>query len=202
MHQLGILLGCIIFVGNLGVASAEDRHAGYYYPTPQSEETYQAPLPVFTGVSRLSRVGFVTGLDQQQKQKPYPPAYHMFAKGADAQRLIIVATEEGRYNTLYRLRGLLASMTADARTSPIFAKIGHVEQLNFFDLIKIVGFKELTITNGNDVSHRVIIEYCGFWQLLVGNKLNYKAQGQQSKRENCDPTGWANTNGCQFWPVD
>ena len=153
-----ILFGILVVVGLSSTAGAQDRHAGYYYPKPQSEETYQAPLPVFAGVSRLSRVGFVTGLDQQQKQKPYPPVYHMFAKGADAQKLIIVGTEEGRYNTLYRLRGLLASMTADARTSPVFAKIGHVEQLNFFDLIKIVGFKELTITNGNDVSHRVIIK--------------------------------------------
>lgn len=153
-----ILFGFFAILATAETVSAEDRHAGYYYPTPQTEEIYQAPLPIFTGVSRLSRVGFVTGLDQQQKQKPYPPAYHMFAKGADAQRLIIVATEEGRYNTLYRLRGLLASMTADARTSPVFSKIGHVEQLNFFDLIKIVGFKELTITNGNDVSHRVVIE--------------------------------------------
>ncbi len=137
---------------------AEDRHAGYYYPKPLSEETYQAPLPVFQGGSRLSRVGFVTGVDQEQKKKPYPPIYHMFAKGSDAEKLIIISTEEGRYNKLYRLRGLLASITADARTSPVFAKIGHVEQLNFFDLIKIIGFQELTITNGNDVSHRVIIE--------------------------------------------
>ncbi len=148
----------LIVVGQLSYTHAQDRHAGYYYPEPKTSEVYQAPLPVFQGVSRLSRVGFVTGLDQQQKQRPYPPAYHMFAKGADAQKLIIVATEQGRYNTLYRLRGLLASMTADARTSPVFAKIGHVEQLNFFDLLKIVGFKELTITNGNELAHRVTIE--------------------------------------------
>ncbi len=151
------LMGGIAFLAVSGIAQADDRYVGYYYPEPKSEETYQAPLPVFNGVSRLSRVGFVTGLDQKQKEKPYPPGYHMFAKGGDAEKLIIVATEEGRYNTLYRLRGLLASMTADARTSPVFVKIGQVEQLNFFDLLKIIGFKELTITNGNDVSHQVTI---------------------------------------------
>ena len=82
----------------------------------------------------------------------------MFAKGGDAQKLIIVATEEGRYNTLFRLRGLLASMTADARTSPLFTKIGHVEQLNFFDLLKVVGFKELVISNGKNIAHRVTLQ--------------------------------------------
>ena len=150
----------MLFSGILGVglSLAQDRHAGYYYPEALSEEVYQAPLPVIAGVSRLSRVGFVTGLDQQQKQKPYPPTYHMFAKGQDAEKLIIIATEEGRYNTLYRLRGLLASMTADARTSPLFAKLGHVEQLNFFDLAKMAGFKQLTISNGRDISHLVSFE--------------------------------------------
>ena len=139
-------------------ASANDRHAGYYYPEPATEETYKAPLPQLPGVSRLSRVGFVTQLDQLQKQKPYPPPYHMFAKGADAKKLIIVATESGRYDTLYRLRGLLASMTADARTSPLFTKLGHVEQLNFFDLLRMAGFKQLTISNGEDIAHRVYFE--------------------------------------------
>lgn len=156
--RLRIYLIALAFFIAPGLASAEDRYVGYYYPQVVSEETYQAPLPVFSGVTRLSRVGFVTGLDQQQKQRPYPPIYHMFAKGGEAQKLIIVATEEGRYNTLFRLRGLLASMTADARTSPLFAKIGHVERLNFFDLLKVVGFKELIITNGKNVAHRVTLQ--------------------------------------------
>ncbi len=82
----------------------------------------------------------------------------MFAKGSDAEKLIILATEDGRYDTLYRLQGLLASMTADARTSPLFAKLGHVENLNVFDLLRLAGFKQLTISNGDDVAHRVYFE--------------------------------------------
>ncbi len=136
----------------------EDRYIGYYYPEPKTSESYQAPLPSLPGVSRLSRVGFVTQLDQLQKKKPYPPGYHMFAKGGNADHLIIVATEEGRYNTLFRLRGLLASMTADARTSPLFQKLGHVEQLNFFDLAKMAGFKDITVTNGDDLAHLVTLQ--------------------------------------------
>jgi len=153
-----IIVSAVVIFTVSNLANADDRYVGYYYPQVESEETYQAPLPVFSGVTRLSRVGFVTGLDQQQKKRPYPPVYHMFAKGGDAQKLIIVATEEGRYNTLFRLRGLLASMTADARTSPLFTKIGHVEQLNFFDLLKVVGFKELVISNGKNIAHRVTLQ--------------------------------------------
>ncbi len=139
-------------------ANAGDRHAGYYYPAPATEETYQSPLPPFPDVTRHSRVAFVTQLDKLQKQKVYAPTYHMFAKGGDAEKLIIVATEQGRYKTLFQLRGLLASMTADARTSPLFTKLGNVAQLNFFDLLRMAGFKQLTITNGDDMAHRVYFE--------------------------------------------
>ncbi|MDJ0613834.1 MAG: hypothetical protein QNJ29_09155 [Rhizobiaceae bacterium] len=139
-------------------ADASERHIGYYYPEITSEESYQAPLPVLPGVSRLSRVGFVTELDQRQKKKPYPPTHHMYAKGGNAEKLIIVSTETGRYDTLFKMRGLLASMTADARTSPLFQKLGHVEQLNFFDLLKMAGFSELVVTNGHKLAHRVVFQ--------------------------------------------
>ncbi|MEO0328622.1 MAG: hypothetical protein AAF217_08500 [Pseudomonadota bacterium] len=155
------IVSCLLLVFSLLIAtfaSASDRHSGYYYPEPQTRETYQAPFAPLDGVSRLSRVGFVTQLDQQQKKRPYPPTYHMFAKGAEAEKLIIVATGSQRYNTLFRLRGLLASMTADARTSPLFKKLGSVEQLNFFDLLRMAGFRQLTISNGSDIAHRVVLD--------------------------------------------
>ena len=44
-----------------------------------------------------------------------------FAKGENSEKLIIVATGDGRYDTLYRMRGLLAAMTAEARLSPLFS---------------------------------------------------------------------------------
>ncbi len=141
-----------------GAALAGDRHAGYNYPEPQTEELYKSPVPPIPGVSRRSRISFIVGLDQLQKKYPYPPGYHMYAKGAESEKLIIVAVEEGRYNTLYRLRALLASMTSDARTSPLFAKIGQVERLGFYDLARMAGFKWITITNGKDIAHRVVIE--------------------------------------------
>ncbi|MEL7429329.1 MAG: hypothetical protein AAFN43_04950 [Pseudomonadota bacterium] len=139
-------------------ASANDRHVDYYYPQPASNETYTAPLPVLPGVTRFSRVGLITQLDQIQKERPYAPTYHMYVKGGDAEKVIIVATGSGRYDTLFRLRGLLASMTADARTSPLFQKLGNVAQLNFFDLLKMAGFKRLTVTNGDDFAHQVFFE--------------------------------------------
>lgn len=156
-----LILVMLVLVGFTASASAQttnDRHAGYNYPEPQSEEVYRSPVPTINGVSRLSRTGFVTGLDQIQKKRPYPPPYHIFTKGKEAEKLIIIAVEENRYNTLFRLRALLASLTADARVSPIITKIGNVEHLNFYDLCKLAGFERITVTNGRDVAHRILIQ--------------------------------------------
>ena len=156
---LVVLIATIFFAGLLvSTVNAEDRHVGYYYPEPQTEETYTSPAPPIPGVSRRSRTAFVVGLDQIQKNRHYAPGYHMYAKGKHAEKLIIAATEEGRYNTFFRLRALIASMSSDARTSPLFAKLGNVEHLNFLDLCRMAGFERLTITNGKDIAHRIILK--------------------------------------------
>ncbi|MBL4891373.1 MAG: hypothetical protein JKX91_06045, partial [Rhizobiaceae bacterium] len=78
--------------------------------------------------------------------------------GEYSEKLIIVAVEKDRYQTLFQLRALLASMSSMARTSPLFAQTGSAENLNFLDLLKIAGFSQLTLTNGIDVSHRISIK--------------------------------------------
>ncbi len=138
-------------------AIAKDNHAGYYYPEPQSHETYLSRQPILPGASKRSRVGFTVGLNAKQLKRSYPPSYHIFAKGGQSEKLIIVAIDENRYNTLYRLCALMAALTASARTSPLFTETNVPEQLNFLDLCKMAGFTQVTITNGRDVAHQIII---------------------------------------------
>ena len=79
----------------------------------------------------------------------------MFAKGARAQKLIIISNSSDRYNTLYRMRALLAALSADARTSPLFAQSPQPENLNFLDLCKMTGFERVTISDGDKIAHRI-----------------------------------------------
>lgn len=148
-------LVALLFAGNAGAA---ETHAGYYYPAPQTFELYVSPLPVLRDVTKLSRVGLLVGLNERQYKRGFAPGYHMFGKGEFSEKLIIVAVESGRYETLYQLRALLASMSSMARISPLFAQTGSAENLNFLDLLKIAGFSQLTLTNGVDVSHRISIK--------------------------------------------
>jgi hypothetical protein len=52
---------------------AEDRHAGYYYPPPTSEETYQARARTLPEANRSLRLGFVTGVATELQQRPREP---------------------------------------------------------------------------------------------------------------------------------
>lgn len=155
---LSVLMMALIGLGAINRANAAETHAGYYYPEPQSYELYVSPLPILRDVTKLSRVGLLVGLNDQQMKRGFAPGYHMFSKGALGEKLIIVAVESHRYQTLFQLRALLASMSSMARTSPLFAQTGSAENLNFLDLLKIAGFSQLTITNGLDVSHRISIK--------------------------------------------
>lgn len=88
---------------------------------------------------------------------PSPPRFAIFAKGADAEKLILVAVSDGTYNTLYRLRALMAMLTAYARSGPAFQGHPHPEDLTFLDLIYLIGFERLTVSDGRDIAHRYLL---------------------------------------------
>ena len=139
-------------------ALAEDRHVGYYYPPPNSEEVYKARARTLPEASRSLRIRFVTGVTQQLQTRPFAPTAAMFAKGTEAEKLIIVALVDGRIDTIYRARALFANLTAVARTTPIFQEYGVEELFTFFDFAKMLGYTQITISNGRDFTHQVVLE--------------------------------------------
>ena len=138
-------------------AGAEERHAGYYYPAPRSQEVYTARAKVLSDSDRKRRIAFVTALTIETLSQPYPPQYVVFAKGDDAEKLIIVATQDNTFNTIYRARALFAMLTAVARQTAFFQDFGVEDFFTFFDLAKLLGFTQITISDGNKFAHRVII---------------------------------------------
>ena len=135
-----------------------DRHSGYYYPTPGDQEVYTARAQTMPEAVRALRLGFVTGLSRQMASRPYAPPYAVFAKGQEAQKLIIVALTDGPLDTLYRSRAVLADLTAMARISPIFRDFGVEEIFTFLDLAKMLGFEQVTVSDGRDFAHQIAIK--------------------------------------------
>ena len=142
----------------VGTASANDRHMGYYYPDYGKPEVYEARAETLQQADRTMRIGFVTGITNDQFNKPYPPTVAIFAKGDQAEKLIIVALEDGRLDTIYRARAMFANMTAAARLLPAFAQMGVADYFTFFDLAKMLGFKQITISNGRAFAHQVLLK--------------------------------------------
>ncbi|MCP5368518.1 MAG: molybdopterin-guanine dinucleotide biosynthesis protein A [Hyphomicrobiales bacterium] len=134
-----------------------DRHAGYYYPDNVTHEIYGARARVLDGASRERRIGFVTAIAAQQASRPYPAKTAMFAKGTEAEKLIIVSLVDGHLNTIYRARAALALLTAGARTTPIFQQFEVESVFTFLDLCKLLGFKQVTISDGKEFAHQIEI---------------------------------------------
>jgi hypothetical protein len=139
-------------------ASGEDRYVGYYYPKPASVETYESTMKPIDGVDRPQRVQFVTVISQGTLQSAYRVPYAVFVKGEKADKLIVVGLQAGELNTVYRQRALLANMTTMARLSPFFQEHTVAEDATFFDLLKLLGFSSVTITDGEKAAHQVIVK--------------------------------------------
>ncbi|GAB4515201.1 MAG: hypothetical protein Tsb0019_13730 [Roseibium sp.] len=139
-------------------AGAFDAHAGYYYPEPQTREVYVSKLGMAPDAGKRSRAAFVIGLAAEQDKRNRVVGYHLFAKGAELEKLIIVATGDGQYDTLYRLRALLASLTSMARSTELFARSNQPQELNFLDFCKLIGFSQVTVSNGRDVAHQILVQ--------------------------------------------
>ncbi|WP_269585210.1 hypothetical protein [Roseibium sp. Sym1] len=149
----------IIWLTATGTAArAFDAHAGYYYPEPQTREVYVSDLALAPDAGKRSRAAFVIGLAAQHDKQSRVVGYHLFAKGTDLEKLIIVATGDGQYDTLYRLRALLASLTSMARSTELFARSNQPQELNFLDFCKLIGFTQVTVSNGRDIAHQIKVQ--------------------------------------------
>ena len=145
--------------GTAPAETYESDREGYYYPEIGSQEAFTRSLvqpPAAPG--REVRTAFITQATKAQLAAPETPAFVIFAKGAEAEQMIIVATEDGVFRTLYRARAVLAQLTANARGTEFFVRNGIQSEATWFDLARMLGFEDLVISDGVTWSHRVVFE--------------------------------------------
>ncbi len=139
----------------LGTAAAAQDREEYYYPPVGSSEVFDRTLAQTPPADRAVRMAFVTQVTRQQLTAPHPPRYAMFAKGARAQEMAIVALDDDLFATLYRARAVMAQLSAPARTTDFFVEQELSDVATFYDMLKIMGFEELILSDGKNWSHRV-----------------------------------------------
>lgn len=152
----GLVLLTTMFAAMPG--KANDRHAGYYYPKPVTSEVYRPRARKMIGANKQARIVFVTNITNSMLNKAaYPPLYAVFSKGARQEKLIIVGIRDDAYNTIFRARALLAQLTAVARTTRIIQEQIKPGDLTFLDLLSLMGFQQMTISDGKSFSHQITI---------------------------------------------
>jgi len=154
---LRIGFGAVLVAVGGASAQEKDRHAGYYYPPATVTESYQPEATTLTGSTRVRRVGFVTILVNKQLTASYAPPYMMFAKGADSEKLIIIGMGDYLAN-IYQARALLAQLTAQARTTEAFKEVDPEHRLTFLDLLKMLGFEQVTVSDGKSYTLQIAIK--------------------------------------------
>jgi hypothetical protein len=164
-----VLLECLISVmtaalAPLAAGAAEpsakpspSHHEGYYYPKITSREVYTALTRPLAKMDRHARLLFVSSAAQQQIEGGYAPRYASFAKGDDAEELIIIGLDETSFATLYRARAVMAALSSLARLSPLLKDADLEDALTYYDLIHLLGFKTITISDGRNFTHRVTL---------------------------------------------
>lgn len=133
----------------------EDRNAGYYYPPVTSEETFARVIAAAPEAESEVRVNFVTSITKAQLAAPESPRYVLFEKGSGSDRLIVVALDDDVFRTLFRARAVLAQLTSNMRGTEFFREQNLHLEGTLYDMLQIMGFKSLVLSDGATWSHRV-----------------------------------------------
>jgi hypothetical protein len=163
---LGLLLclgsGSALAQENASFSAADDdvqsSHEGYYYPKPQTVEHVVSAVVTLPESDQTRRQAFVIGMTKELLDGKYAPGFAIFAKGSRSEKLIIVGMIDGQLNTVYRARALLAELTSVARATSFFQQNTQPEASTFFDFMKLLGFHQITITDGRSFAHQVVVD--------------------------------------------
>lgn len=150
------LFALFVALLSAGAVSAEDRYVGYYYPEITSEETFDRLVRDSQGAGKAVRVDFINIITTAQLEAPESPRFVFFAKGEDSSTLILTALDDDVFSTLYRARAIMAQLTVNVRKGGFFREEELQYVATFYDLLQLMGFDELVITDGEDWAHRVI----------------------------------------------
>ena len=138
-----------------GAVAAEDRYVGYYYPEVTSEEAFERLIRPVQGAGKDVRIDFVNQITTAQLADPASPRYVFFAKGNDASTLVLTALDDEVFASIYRARGILAQLTVSVRQSGVFQQQDLQYVVTFLDLLQMMEFDELVISDGTTWTHRV-----------------------------------------------
>ena len=152
-----VVIAAVLVAAIAGTGALAQDREGYYYPPIGSEEDFRRDMVEGPPASRELRVRFITQITKAQLAAPDNPRFVIFAKGGEAEHMIIVALDDEIFRTLYRARAVLAQLTANARGTEAFVDAGLDTEATWFDLAKLLGFEDVVVSDGESWAHRVVL---------------------------------------------
>lgn len=145
----------VLAVVLLALPALADDRSGYYYPEITSTEVFDRALNNPPPANRAVRANFITEVTRAQLAAPEDPRFAIFAKGTEAEHMVIVALNDEVFRTLYRARAVMAQLSSNARGTEFFRKNNLHVVATWYDLAKMLGFEDIVISDGVTWSHRV-----------------------------------------------
>ena len=149
------LIVALAGLSSAGMVAADDKYAGYYYPEAKTAETFGRTIVPSPPANKAVRVGFVTTVTKAQLAAPESPRFVIFAKGEQSEHMIMIALDDQIFKTQYRARALLAQLSSNLRSTEFFTSQNLQTAGTFFDMLQIMNFESLVISDGETWSHRV-----------------------------------------------
>lgn len=158
-----IIFTFVLLIFTDSIAAAQDlkpdadQH-GYYYPPVTSSEAFERELiRAEDPADRALRQLFFAQLRKSHATAEGQRRVEIFAKGKEATNLIVVALDDEVFRTLFRARAVLAGLTTDARSMEFFSTSAVADRATWFDLLKVLGFEDIVISDGATWSHLVVL---------------------------------------------
>lgn len=136
-------------------SEADDRYVGYYYPPITSEESFTRVIASAPPVTPEIRVNFITSITKAQLAAPEAPRFVLFEKGGESRKLMMIALDDQVFRTLFRARALLSQLTSNMRGTEFFRSQNLNVDGTLYDMLMIMEFESLVISDGASWSHRV-----------------------------------------------
>lgn len=150
-----LLAACLILFAGIASTQEKDKYVGYYYPEVGSQEDFARIIADTPFASRDVRVNFATTITKAQLEAPESPRFVLFTKGGDSNTLIMLALDDEIFKTLYRARALMAQLTSNIRGTAFFRQQKLEVAGTFYDMLQMMRFKRLVISDGETWSHQV-----------------------------------------------
>ncbi len=139
-----------------GFASAQ-LGSDYYYRSPTVTETYAPSTSTLVDANERQRNRLVAGVVNALLARPHPLSFALFPIGEGATELVLVSRRDGQLDTPYRARAMLEVMNVLTRSSRFVSSLGLDDSVGFLDMLHMLGFTGVTISDGAGYTHHFMI---------------------------------------------